>query len=182
MLDLLHKANKDATTLEHYGGKLLLYISVGVIQSIFMIVPLILFGVTSCAASWYLLLFGFVIAIIISAIVEALAFLSRAEISIIIGIFTLLSLLTVAYGIFPIQLESKWFNWINYLSPTKYLIDCFNNIMTNSSLSTTLISLAPILGFTLIIPIAIIVNIKFDKYNKKKYGKYIDFAYHKEDD
>ena len=176
------KSNKHATTLQHYGGKLLLYISIGIIQCILMIVPLIIFGVTNGVASWYLLLFGFVITIILSAIAEAIAFLSRVEISIILATFILLTLLTVAYGIFPLELESKWFSWINYLSPTKYLIDCFNNIMTNSPLSTIFISISPILGFTLIIPIAIIVNIKFDKYNQRKYGKYIDFAYHGKDD
>jgi hypothetical protein len=53
------------------------------------------------------LLYGLIVAIILGSIAEAIAFLSRAEISIISGIFLLLAALTVAYGIFPMQLESS---------------------------------------------------------------------------
>ena len=176
------KGNKSIGTVKHYLAKLLLYVSVGLTQTILMFIPLILYGVTSGSSIGFLLIYGLIVSIILSAIAEAISFLSKSKISIILCIFILLVALTVAYGLFPISLESSWISWINYLSPTKYVIDGFNYIFNGGSFIQILESVLSLLAFTIIIPIAIIVNIIFDNKNKQMFGKYKDFAYELDED
>ena len=170
------KGNKNNTTIKNYLSKVFIYIFIGLIQMFLMLIPLLLYGIASGSISWYLLIYGFIIEIILATIAASISFISKTEISIILGIFLLLSIFTIAYGIFPLELESKWYSWINYLSPTKYIIDGFKNILNHEGFYQLIISILPLLAFLIIIPISLIINIKYDNKSFKKYGKYIDFS------
>ena len=170
------KGNKNNTTIKNYFSKIFVYIFIGLIQMFLMLIPLLLYGIASGSIAWYLLIYGFIIQIILAIIVASISFISKTELSIILGIFLLLSIFTIAYGIFPLELESKWYSWINYLSPTKYVIDGFRSIFNSKGFSYLILSILPLFAFLIIIPISLIINIKYDNKSLKEHGTYIDFS------
>ena len=121
----------------------------------------------------YMLFLGMLFALIVQAISFSFRF---AELGSLFVVILLITQLVSSSGTFPVEMQSKIFQWFSYIAPFTYSIATFREIMFHPSFIHILSLQWPILLFLLLVPISVFINYRYDKkdYLKhKQYGSYI---------
>ncbi len=165
--------SKKASTFKNYFSRSILWILTGWMQAIILLSLCFIVGVKIDTNPFYLIVSSLIISTIFSLFVQSIAFIFRfGELGSFIVLILLITQLVAASGTFPVEMQIKFFQYINPVIPFTYVIKILREFLYQPDAKTIIILQCKLSLFLISVPFSLFVNYISDKIKLRRYGKY----------
>ena len=162
---------KKESTFKHLVGKLMMWISIGWIQSLILITAITIQGVNiGIKNQWELYAYGLFMATLFPTIVMSIAYTMRfGDLGEFLVVILLIMQLISSSGTFPVEMQNIIFKIIHPIAPFTYTINSIREIMWDTDVAKLFINIMILIIFPIILfPLTFLINYRFDKKTAKK--------------